>query len=188
MHRGINQTTASLKIITYDGGSRRETNNSPMNCKRVLMYEGDDNYANVSARMFLDTLQRVHASIRIDDNKYWEYASLFPNHPQIVHHAKILFDELQDLDDNGITVEVADLERYGIVCEPSEYATRGINQLDNGLFSVHFKVKILSGGDLKVIVALWGLSGCGAGTPCPWCFCDSSQFGNWEADINHRYV
>jgi hypothetical protein len=49
MHRGVNQTTASLKIITYDGGSRRETNNSPMNNKRVLMYEGDDNYANVSA-------------------------------------------------------------------------------------------------------------------------------------------
>ena len=80
-----------------------------------------------------------------------------PNHSQIVHHAKILFEELQDLDDHGITVEVDDLERYGIVCEPSEYATRGTHQLDNGLFSVHFKVKILSGGDLKVIVALWGL-------------------------------
>ena len=117
-----------------------------------------------------------------------KYAFLFHNHPQIVHHAKILFEELQDLDDHGITVEVDDLERYGIVCEPSEYATRGIHQLDNGLFSVHFKVKILSVGDLKVIVALWGLSGCGAGTPCPWCFCDSSQFGNWEADISHRYV
>jgi len=107
----------------------------------------------------------------------------------IIHRLSIMQkEELQHLDDHGVTVEVDDLGRYGIVCEPSEYATRGIYQLDNGLFSVHFKVKILSGGNLKVIVALWILSGCVARTPCPWCFCDSSQFGNWEADINHRYV
>ena len=109
-------------------------------------------------------------------------------HPQLVHHAKILFEELQDLEKHGITVEVDDLERYGIACEPSEYATRGIHQLSNGSFTITFKVKIIGGGDLKVLVALWGLSGCGAGTPCPWCYCDSSQFGNWEAEINHRYV
>jgi hypothetical protein len=103
-----------------------------------------------------------------------------------LHHAKILFEELEDLEKHGITVEVDDLDRYGIVCEPSEYATRGIRQLENGNFSVLFRVKILNGGDLKVLVALWGLSGCGAATPCPWCYCDSSQFGNWGGDINHR--
>lgn len=48
LHRGVNQTTATLKIVTYDCGdendNKRETNNSPMNSKRVCMYEGDDNY------------------------------------------------------------------------------------------------------------------------------------------------
>ena len=48
MHRGVKQTTASLKIVTYDAGDNRETNNSPVNNKRVLMYEGEDNYEKVS--------------------------------------------------------------------------------------------------------------------------------------------
>ena len=47
LHRGINQTTASLKIVTYDAGDDTKSNNSPMNNKRVLMYEGEDNFENV---------------------------------------------------------------------------------------------------------------------------------------------
>ena len=42
MHRGVNQTTAALKIVTYDAGENRHSNNSPLNNKRVLMYEGED--------------------------------------------------------------------------------------------------------------------------------------------------
>ena len=85
-------------------------------------------------------------------------------------------------------MEVDDLAQNGIEYDPEDYADRGIRQLEDGKFSVHFKIKILNGGDLKYLVALWGLSGCSADTPCPWCFCHQADFGNWRADIKYRYI
>ena len=100
---------------------------------------------------------------------------------------KTLFAELEELEANGITMELDNLVDNGIYCAREDFEARGIEQLDDGRFKVHFDVNVLNGGDLKYLVALWGLSSCCAKTPCPWCLTDSDHFGDWEAGILHRY-
>ena len=108
---------------------------------------------------------------------------------QLVANCEKLFEELEDLEKNGITVEVDDLAAHGIVWDDAdELQQRGIEKLENGNYAVHFDVKVLVGGDLKFLVALWGLSSCSATTPCPWCLIFDKDFGNFDAEIIHRCV
>ena len=108
---------------------------------------------------------------------------------QLIAHCEKLFDELEDLEKNGITVEVDNLADHGIVWDdPEELEQRGIKRLENGNYAVHFDVKVLAGGDLKFLVALWGLSSCSASTPCPWCLIHEKDFGAFDVEIHHRCV
>lgn len=94
---------------------------------------------------------------------------------------------MEELEKSGLYIELEDLEKYGIYSSEDELEARGIKRLDNGNFEVKFTTEFLLGGDLKFLVALWGISSCSASQPCPWCLIDSKYFGTLDMFAPHRY-
>lgn len=106
-----------------------------------------------------------------------------------MEHCTKLFEELEDLEANGLSIDLDNLEDYGIACSGDDNLTaRGIQRHEDGHFTVKFKTRVLSGGDLKALVALWGISSCSADQPCPWCLINKMKFGlaEYQDNIDHR--